>query len=72
MAGLVVIQGECDRRAYEIAEGGAFTIGRSPNNNLVLDSPSVSRWHAQVVHTGEHYAVEDLDSSNGTSSTTPP
>jgi len=40
-------------------------IGRDPGNDVVLPSPSVSRFHAQVVKVGRRYRVEDLRSSNG-------
>jgi ABC-type multidrug transport system ATPase subunit len=41
-------------------------IGRDPGNDVVLPSPSVSRYHAQVQRVGQRYRVEDLRSSNGT------
>lgn len=40
-------------------------IGRDPTNDVVLASPNVSRFHAQVVKVGQRYKVEDLRSSNG-------
>jgi ABC-type multidrug transport system ATPase subunit/predicted component of type VI protein secretion system len=41
-------------------------IGRDAANDVVLESPSVSRFHAQVQRVGQRYRVEDLRSSNGT------
>ncbi len=41
-------------------------IGRDPGNDVVIASPSVSRFHAQVERVGQRYRVEDLRSSNGT------
>ncbi|RPJ16656.1 MAG: FHA domain-containing protein, partial [Chloroflexi bacterium] len=41
-------------------------IGREPGNDVVLPSPSVSRFHAQVERVGQRYRVEDLRSANGT------
>jgi ABC-type multidrug transport system ATPase subunit/pSer/pThr/pTyr-binding forkhead associated (FHA) protein len=41
-------------------------IGREPGNDVVLPSPSVSRFHAQVERVGQRYRVEDLQSANGT------
>lgn len=41
-------------------------IGRDPGNDVVLSSPNVSRFHAQVERVGQRYRVEDLRSSNGT------
>ena len=37
-----------------------------PNNDVVLDSPVVSRYHAQIERVGQRYRVRDLRSSNGT------
>jgi len=41
-------------------------IGRDSTNDVVLPSPNVSRFHAQVERVGQRYRVEDLRSSNGT------
>jgi len=41
-------------------------IGRDASNDVVLASPNVSRFHAQVERVGQRYRVEDLQSSNGT------
>jgi predicted component of type VI protein secretion system len=37
-----------------------LTIGRSPDNDLVLDDPAVDRYHAAVVGQGMHWAILDL------------
>lgn len=42
------------------------TIGRLPHNTVVLDNPAVSGSHAEVRPDGNGYAVQDLDSLNGT------
>src|SRR5213082_2662167 len=46
---------------------GGCSIGRSPKNTVVLDSPKVSRRHAiiNVQNVGEFWLI-DLGSSNGT------
>lgn len=41
------------------------TIGRLSDNDIVLDSPNVSRYHAVIVDTGSSFIVNDLRSSNG-------
>jgi len=51
--------------AYEFAEG-SITIGRAPDNMIVIDDPSVSNRHAVMELTGETYRLKDLDSTNGT------
>jgi pSer/pThr/pTyr-binding forkhead associated (FHA) protein len=42
------------------------TIGRSPFNDIILKSSSVSSEHAEIENVGEHWVVRDLGSSNGT------
>jgi putative peptide zinc metalloprotease protein len=42
------------------------TIGRNPDNDVVLDDASVSRYHARVVRTEHGFTVEDLGSLNDT------
>ncbi len=41
------------------------TIGRLSDNDIVLDSPKVSRHHAVIVDTGSSYIINDLRSANG-------
>jgi len=44
----------------------AITVGRSPECDIVLDNPSVSREHCKLEMTPRgYYAVEDLGSANG-------
>jgi pSer/pThr/pTyr-binding forkhead associated (FHA) protein len=43
-----------------------LTIGRTPENQLVLNDPRVSSEHAKIVRTGNDYWLLDLRSSNGT------
>ncbi|MDX1377506.1 MAG: FHA domain-containing protein [Anaerolineales bacterium] len=47
-------------------ENTLIQIGRDTSNDVVLASPNVSRFHAQVERVGQRYRVEDLRSSNGT------
>jgi pSer/pThr/pTyr-binding forkhead associated (FHA) protein len=51
--------------AYEFAED-SITIGRAPDNMIVIDDPSVSNRHATMELAGETYRLKDLDSTNGT------
>lgn len=46
--------------------GNTFSLGRSPDNDLVLSDQRVSRYHARITRRGESFLLEDLDSSNGT------
>src|SRR5438477_7618429 len=43
-----------------------ITIGRAPDNMIVVDDPSVSGRHAQLELSGDIYRLKDLDSTNGT------
>jgi pSer/pThr/pTyr-binding forkhead associated (FHA) protein len=44
---------------------GALTIGRSPDNHIVIDDPTVSAHHAVVEQTDTGIQIRDLDSTNG-------
>lgn len=47
-------------------EGPQLTIGRKPENDLVIDNPAVSGHHARIVKEGSAFFIEDLNSTNGT------
>jgi pSer/pThr/pTyr-binding forkhead associated (FHA) protein len=56
-----------DRILGEIALGSYPTsIGRLPDNAVVIDNPAVSGHHARLVPEGEQHFLEDLHSTNGT------
>lgn len=50
----------------QFGEKDKLTFGRDPVNDVVLDMPNVSRFHAQVTRVGRRYYVTDLHSANGT------
>ena len=58
----LTVRGRVVRR-LEIPDGG-LSIGREPDNDLVLDDPALSRRHARVVRRGATDALEDLGSRN--------
>jgi serine phosphatase RsbU (regulator of sigma subunit) len=64
MAYLQLLKGSQPRRIE--FEGDTLVLGRSPECGVVLDTGAVSRQHAQIVHKGERYFIEDLNSRNGT------
>lgn len=44
----------------------SITIGRKPDNDIVLEHATVSGHHCKIYSVGETYFVEDLNSTNGT------
>lgn len=54
------------QQAIKFTEKTIMTIGRDEANTIVLSSPAVSRFHAEVEKIGQRYRVKDLRSSNGT------
>jgi pSer/pThr/pTyr-binding forkhead associated (FHA) protein len=55
-----------DRVLRKYTVGPMATIGRLPDNTIMIDSPAVSSHHACVFRDGNEFAVEDLQSTNGT------
>ena len=55
-----------DQVLKECSLGPKTTIGRLPDNTVVIDNPAVSGHHACIVRNGDAYTVEDLGSTNGT------
>lgn len=43
----------------------SLVIGRTEENDIILNHPSISRHHAKIVRDGERYTVVDLQSANG-------
>jgi ABC transport system ATP-binding/permease protein len=52
--------------AIKFDDKDKLTFGREPGNDVVLNKPNVSRFHAQVTRVGKRYYVTDMRSSNGT------
>lgn len=56
-----------ERELQECAVGThPVSIGRLPDNMVVIDNAAVSGRHARVYKEGNHYVLEDLKSTNGT------
>ena len=43
----------------------SLVIGRTPENDIVLNHKSISRHHAKIIRDGDKYIVVDLESANG-------
>jgi pSer/pThr/pTyr-binding forkhead associated (FHA) protein len=64
MAKLTLRQGDGVVKHYAV--GPMASIGRTTDNAIVIDSPSVSSHHACVFRESGLFIVEDLQSTNGT------
>ena len=55
-----------DLAGMEIAlDKASLVIGRTEENDVLLNHRSISRHHAKIVRDGEHYTIVDLQSANG-------
>lgn len=50
---------------YRLNPNGKYVIGRDGSCNLVLDHPSVSRWHCIITGVNGVYYIDDNNSTNG-------
>jgi pSer/pThr/pTyr-binding forkhead associated (FHA) protein len=55
-----------DQRVAVAASRAATIVGRSTDNDVVIDDPSVSRKHVRITSENGLYYLEDLNSANGT------
>jgi DNA-binding winged helix-turn-helix (wHTH) protein len=55
----------CEGQVHLLYEGENL-VGRSPDCNVVLNEPTISRHHAAIFIKGETILVEDRQSTNGT------
>lgn len=51
---------------FDLAQKPAVRIGRASDNDLVVQHPQVSRYHAVLERTGRDFRLTDLGSTNGT------
>jgi len=51
-------------RSFSVA-GEVLTIGRLPGLEIKLETPTVSRQHGRIVHSGTDWILEDTGSVNG-------
>src|SRR5689334_25306844 len=62
---LVLVNTEGAGTKYALATD-EVRIGKAPDNDVVIDHPTVSRNHLVVRRQGDRFLVEDLGSTNGT------
>ncbi len=63
-ARVVVVSSNFARQEF-VLEQPTTVIGRTDDNDVVIDHRSISRHHAKIVREDGHYHVVDLDSANG-------
>ena len=51
---------------HQLEGGGPWSVGRSQENDIVINDPNVSRKHARISRADNGFVVEDLGSTNGT------
>ncbi len=54
------------RRTFPIGARAIITLGRHPENNIIVTDPLSSRRHCVIERVPEGWRVRDLNSSNGT------
>ena len=62
----LVVQGGPNSGQTIALSGRPLTLGRRPDNDVVIDSDTVSRRHALIMETPDGYVIRDLTSTNGT------
>lgn len=63
MPQLIVDPGGAKEQIHEI--GDKISIGRTADNDVFVDPPSLSRRHARLELSGDRLLLIDLDSKNG-------
>ena len=61
---LEVLTGSTAGTRFQVTKAD-LTVGRSPDNDVVIDDPTVSRLHARISPQGDSLYVEDLGSKAG-------
>jgi DNA-binding NtrC family response regulator len=65
-ARLIVETGAATPQASDLAHGEIIRLGRNSKNDIVVDDPHASRWHAELSHDGTRWVVRDCGTTNGT------
>lgn len=65
MAALIGMSGDVKGKTFPI-DRDAITIGRSKDNTIPIDNPTVSGHHCSIIRDGDRYLLRDLESTNGT------
>lgn len=63
---LAVLEGPSKGTKLDLNTRKITRIGKKEDNDLCLDDPTVSRYHAEIHFTADSYLLKDLQSTNGT------
>lgn len=63
---LWLVSGAGERFGLDPADAGLVRLGRASDNDVVIASQRVSRYHAQLRRVASSWLVYDLESTNGT------
>lgn len=63
---LIIEQESQEKPEIYILDRTTISIGRDVDNDISLEEPEVSRHHMRLILTADGYAVEDLNTMNGT------
>lgn len=65
MAAIIGMSGDVKGKSYPL-DRDVLTIGRSKDNTLPIDNPTVSGHHCSISRDGDRFVLKDLESTNGT------
>jgi hypothetical protein len=63
---LVVTSGARLGQVFTLSRGSTISLGRARANDVVLDDVAVSSQHCRIRPEGDRFALQDLESTNGT------
>ena len=61
----IEVRSDGESLSVQSFEPGRIIVGRSPDNEIYINSKFVSRHHAQLVSNEDGCIIEDLNSTNG-------
>jgi len=65
MAALIGMSGDVKGKTFQL-DRDVTSIGRSKDNTIPIDNPTVSGHHCSIIRDGDSYLLRDLESTNGT------
>lgn len=65
MASLTGMSADVKGRVFQL-EQEVTSLGRSKDNTIIIENPTVSGHHCSITREGNAYVLRDLESTNGT------